>query len=980
MVKKTLMFILFLIITASPLTIFANDVNLSHIPLRDRFAGFEGRPITGRFIDFADVPNYYQILDIYQETGIRDANTTVEAALDFMPLVEFHGRQAFLWTRDVPFIEFEVFVEHGGLYQLELDYYLFTDATIPAIRSVRINGELPFIEASDLIFYRYFRDRNEPVINTLGDETRPSQVDIPGWRTQRVIDSTGHTEEPFRFHLKQGINTVTMGFTRQDMAVSGIRFVPPNPKPSYEIYIQNKRNAGFRPVNHTIGFEAETSVTEKNSPVLRREVDLCPTVTPRSITYRVLNVMGGWRWRLGNQSITWEFDVPEDGLYTVGVRVKQTWSDGLPSFRQIAFNGEVPFEELLAYRFPYNRQWDLHILSDETGTPFEIFLPKGRNTLTMTVKYGELSSIIHSIRDDIQLLSDIMMQITMITGSTPDPNYDYLFFERLPGLENDMRNLAESMTRKHALSLGITERTPAMANNFLTIQEQLDRMVANPFSIARRFNDLIAAQESLGVWYIELQNQPLMVDSFLVGGINASADWANPRASVFQRIRTTWANFIASFTRDFTNIGGILDEHVPVHNTIDVWIARGMEWAEAIKEMADEDFTPYTGIAINVNVVPAGQIVAGNVNAIMLAIAAGRAPDVVLGADAITPVEFAIRGAVQDLSGMPGFDEVAARFVPATLTPFKYEGGIYALPETMNFNVMFYRKDILSMLGLQIPETRNDLYEFVLPILYQNGMEFFYAGRSGLVSHVALNIGREFSQFLFQHGGDFYTDDLLRSGLYSPEAFRAFEEYTQIFTHYGIPLQANFYQRLRMGIMPIGIGDFGTYMQLSVAAPELVGRWGIAPLPGIRREDGIIDRTAGGISAQSVMVLSQSEAPEDAWEFIKWWTSAETQTAFAREVEALIGAEARWNTANIEAFMSLPWSDEEIEVIQEQWYWAREVPTILGGYFTNRYIMNAWTTVVMEGGNPRDALEQAVREINRELRMRQEEYGIFSGE
>jgi ABC-type glycerol-3-phosphate transport system substrate-binding protein len=500
-----------------------------------------------------------------------------------------------------------------------------------------------------------------------------------------------------------------------------------------------------------------------------------------------------------------------------------------------------------------------------------------------------------------------------------------------------------------------------MANNFLTIEDQLMRMIANPFSIARRFNDLVAAQEGLGVWYIEMQHQPLAIDFFYVGG--DASGWTNRRPNIFQRLWTVLANFIASFRRDVDNVGGILGDDVYVHTTIDVWIARGMEWAEAIKEMADEDFTPYTGIAINVNVLPPGQIVAGNVNAIMLAIASGRAPDVALGVDVITPVEFAIRDAVMDLSGMPGFDEVRERFVPATITPYEWEGGVYALPETMNFNVMFYRRDIMSMLDLQLPDTRQQLYEFVLPVLYQNGMEFFF--------------GREFSQFLFQHGGDFYTEDLRRSGLNTPEAFRAFEEYTQLFTHFGVPIQANFYQRMRMGIMPLGIGDFGLYMQLSVAAPELVGRWGIAPLPGIEREDGVIDRTAGAIAAQGAMILEQTEHPYEAWEFLKWWTSADTQTAFAREVEALIGAEARWNTANVEAFLGLPWSQEDIDVLQEQWYWAREMPTILGGYFTNRYIVNAWTTVVMEGGNTREALERAVRSINRELRMRQEEYGLF---
>ena len=40
------------------------------------------------------------------------------------------------------------------------------------------------------------------------------------------------------------------------------------------------------------------------------------------------------------------------------------------------------------------------------------------------------------------------------------------------------------------------------------------------------------------------------------------------------------------------------------------------------------------------------------------------------------------------------------------------------------------------------------------------------------------------------------------------------------------------------GTMPIGIGNFTTYMQLMTSAPELYGRWSIAPVPGTRQADG----------------------------------------------------------------------------------------------------------------------------------------------
>ena len=50
--------------------------------------------------------------------------------------------------------------------------------------------------------------------------------------------------------------------------------------------------------------------------------------------------------------------------------------------------------------------------------------------------------------------------------------------------------------------------------------------------------------------------------------------------------------------------------------------------------------------------------------------------------------------------------------------------------------------------------------------------------------------------------------------------------------------------------------------------------------------------------------------------------SAETQTRFGSEMESLLGASARYATANREAFSQLAWSVEEYKTIEAQRAWA----------------------------------------------------------
>lgn len=221
-----------------------------------------------------------------------------------------------------------------------------------------------------------------------------------------------------------------------------------------------------------------------------------------------------------------------------------------------------------------------------------------------------------------------------------------------------------------------------------------------------------------------------------------------------------------------------------------------------------------------------------------------------------------------------------------------------------------------------------------------------------------------------------YTDDCLRSGVDTPQAYAAFDRLISLYLDMGIPITANFYNRFRSGEMPIGIDSYGQYVTLLTAAPELAGKWGIAPLPGTK-EDGTVNRSTAVLTGEADILLESSQNKPEAWQFLQWWTSAKTQIAYGSQVEGRIGTYARWNTSNLEAFESLPWNREDLAVIKEQWKWSEDPPTVLGGSYANRYITNALNRCLYSNQSPRDSLEEAVEEINKELQRKQQLYGIF---
>src|SRR5690606_32130197 len=97
---------------------------------------------------------------------------------------------------------------------------------------------------------------------------------------------------------------------------------------------------------------------------------------------------------------------------------------------------------------------------------------------------------------------------------------------------------------------------------------------------------------------------------------------------------------------------------------LDIWVARGREWVQRFKQLAEEEFTPNTGIHVRINTVPAE-----SEHLLLLSYTADMAPDIMLGVDAKTPVEFALRGAATDLTGFirQGQEDLASRFASGAL-------------------------------------------------------------------------------------------------------------------------------------------------------------------------------------------------------------------------------------------------------------------------------------------------------------------------
>ncbi|MDC0559118.1 extracellular solute-binding protein, partial [Candidatus Izimaplasma bacterium] len=499
-----------------------------------------------------------------------------------------------------------------------------------------------------------------------------------------------------------------------------------------------------------------------------------------------------------------------------------------------------------------------------------------------------------------------------------------------------------------------------------TVILQLDEFLDKPREIHQNLLTYNSNIASLGTLVILLSSHPLEIDYLSIHGVDASLPRSN--ATAFENIIFDISAFLSTFVIDYASLGET--EEFDTDETIEVWLSVGRDQANILRKMIDESFTPDTGIKVDLKLV--------NGAVLLPATLAKVGPDIAMGLGNSLPVNYAMRNAVYDISQYDDFEEITTRFKDSAMVPYEFEGGYYALPEQQIFLMMFYRTDIFEELGLTPPDTWEDVITLI-PDLQKHNLEFYLPVpiTQGAVMNLPPN--PIYSTIFYQNDGEFYIDDNLKSGFNEGVGPEVFETWTKFYTDYSFPVQANFINRFRSGQMPIGISYYSAYNTLSVFAPEIRGKWDFIPVPGTLAIDEFGNeyiRRETVATGTSVMIMDNSEHKDAAWKYLKWWTDATQQVRFGRELEGILGAAARYPTANVEALTQLPWTVKEYKKLEEQWDWVKGIPEVPGGYMVGRHLDNAFRLVLEDSSNPRETIYDYVQIINDEIEKKRREFGL----
>ncbi len=811
-----------------------------------------------------------------------------------------------LYVGDTGRVVWEIDVPESALYALEVEYCSESEKTNSIERILYINDKVPFAEARYLQltknwvhgyqegvsgWYNAAEDikkqndnRSDPSVlegipfkrDTLGNELRPKTVCTRKWMKQSFYDPNGCYQNPLEFYLEKGKNTIAFESVREDIVISAVRLYPYEPLPTYAELAGQYSSKGYKEGSDEIYIVGEmpSAVAQYTLyPVYDRSSAI---TEPQHPTKVLLNTIGSGgssgsnKWSTSGEWIEWEFEITSAGLYTIAPRFRQAEMDGLYVSRRLFIDGKVPCEEANAFRFGYSSDWQIAALGDGNGNAYQFYLEPGVHTIRLEVTLGDMGVIARRVNEMLNSINKSYLEILKLTGAVPDEYRDYGFNRVMPD------TIANLLTQSVALReiIDYLEMMNGIKSEYSSTLEQianlLEKMGTDEDEIAKNVSDLKSYVGSLGTWVANISKQPLEIDYILVQAESKSLPKAV--AGFFTNFWHEIKMFFGSFFTDYNSLGG--ETSVEEQGSVIAWVSTGRDQAQIMRSLIDNKFTPTSNIAVSLKLVAGGTL--------LPSVLAGAGPDVAL--DGADPINYAIRGAVLPLNDFDTFDEVVTRFTEAALIPLSLYGKTYALPETQTFSMLFYRKDILADLGLEIPKTWDDMLAMV-PVLQFNNM--------------TIGLPNDYTLFMYQRGGELWVDDGMRINLDANTSLEAFEDMCNMFTQYSLPYSYDLANRFKTGEMPIGIAGYTTYNQLILFATEIAGLWEMAPLPGTMDEDGNINNLSMSGSAGIVMMkdAERTDNKENAWRFMDWWVSRDFQVDYANELVAVLGPAGKHATA-----------------------------------------------------------------------------------
>ncbi len=858
-------------------------------------------------------------------------------------------------------IEFTVNVENEGLYFIGMSYKAL-DAKMDDISiGIKIDGKYLYSNMKNIKFPRMWCDKKDAIsADSRGNQYVPEQVLYDDYFYFEAYDEVLEATEKLMVNLTKGEHKIVIIPKNGKFAIDYFQFAASATAPKYEAPKDKSEYYSGDPII----IEGEKASKKTSYFLVGSSEQGSLDVTPVDIEKRLINYIGN-NWSTVGDTLVWDVKVEKAGYYQLGFAFRQNEVIGAKSYRTLMIDGKTPFAEAQNIGFKYGDNWQQGVFADDKKNPYLIYLDEGDHEIALTVTASEMSQVRTMLTQAVAEMGDLYVDITKITGETVDIYRDYELFKQIADMEERLLNIQDLLQDSADTILKVTgEDSGSNYSVIMNMLQTVKQMLKNKYDAHKYKGTYYNNYCSVSSVLLDLRQMPLQLDKI---SLSAPGEQSFEKHNIFEKGLFSTKRFFYSFIDDYADDEG--DE-----NTLTIWVNWGRDQAQVLSALIDRKFTPKTGIQVNLKLVNAS---------IIQAVLSGKGPDLVLQHAQTEPVNLAMRGVLYDLSKFKDHKEVLTKIQYGEeylkkngvakdedlfiANQFKYKGGLYGLPDTQSFTVLFYRKDILAEYDIDVPETWDE-YQLATKLLMRNNMNVCLPASTATDSM--------FPTLLLQNDLELYAPDGKSTNMLTSDSAEIFEQWTNYYTKLKVPISMDFYNRFRTGTTPLGVSAYTLYTTLKVAAPEIEGLWGFTKIPGTVREDGTVNHSVAATStACSILKMAADNGREDeAWEFLKWWTSADTQLSYSNDVETILGPTGRVAVANRDAIQNMTWDEGACESILSARDEVKVIPEYPGSYYVQRAIYQAYWNVVSNSKNTKDMMMKFGTEANNEIARKWKQY------
>jgi multiple sugar transport system substrate-binding protein len=344
-------------------------------------------------------------------------------------------------------------------------------------------------------------------------------------------------------------------------------------------------------------------------------------------------------------------------------------------------------------------------------------------------------------------------------------------------------------------------------------------------------------------------------------------------------------------------------------------------------------------------------------NSVIQATAAGQGPDILNVYSDQLALHVAAK-TIQPLDALLAKEPDAFRndFV-TKLEFFAFDGKRMAVPWETRVWLLWYRADLLKAAGLAVPKTLDELTTVGARLGTDQTMGFGFGASTGALGAGAIET---FTPLLWSAGGDLF-DGSGKATINSPAGVRVLTWMRDL-----VPKKA-----MRQTVVSMTIDDVMSSIKAGTMATTILGSFRVAagraatatgnnlqtaPIPGWTADKPAPARLAG----QTLTIGANTKNGDGAWEFIKFYTSPESQLAFAR---------AGVMPSRVSAYANAYFKDDPAGAEMRGWTnYARENGRI--GRTPSDFnklseeVAKAIQSVLVQGADPKQALDAAAAAYN----------------